>query len=129
MIVGAVVPGFNRATARNPDRWMRLLHRLGPAVDVAQLRELTVEREHVVALPSLQDQLNALVVLIAQCGRHLAVGIIGVHTGAHRKAGDQAATGDAVEHCKFFSDAQRRVVKCHRITQHHDCDVFGIARQ
>src|SRR6266487_2772162 len=38
----APAPGLDRAAARDPDRWTRLLHRARPDVDIALLVEATV---------------------------------------------------------------------------------------
>ena len=58
--VGAKVPGFNRAAARNPDWRMRLLERLGPQIDVAQFRVLAVEAEHILLGPRANYQIVRL---------------------------------------------------------------------
>ena len=55
IVVGRELPRLDRAAAGEPDRWMRLLQRLRPWVDVAQLVESSVERERPGPRPRLLD--------------------------------------------------------------------------
>ena len=104
---------------------MRLLERLRPQVDVAQLGVLAVEREDVLGLPRLENQIVSLVVLLANRRGNFAVAEVGIHRGADREAGDQAPARNHVEHREFLGDANRRIVKRDRVAEHHQ---VGVAR-
>ena len=108
---------------------MRALHRARPDVDIALLIVAAVEREGVLLLPGLHHQVVRFVVAVAQLAGVLAVGEAVVHRRADRKAGDQPAAGDAVDHGELFCDAGRRIVQCQRVAHHADRGVGGAARQ
>src|SRR6185312_13874956 len=57
---GAPLPRLDRAAARDPDRRMRLLHRMRPGVDIAQLIEAAVEGEGLAPRPGLQYEVVRL---------------------------------------------------------------------
>src|SRR5262245_59488967 len=100
---------------------MRLLHRLWPAVDVAQLRVLAVEGERLFLRPGAHDELVGFAVLVAGDSGDLSVAEVGVHRGADGKTGNQASAGDHVEHREFFGDTYRRVVESNGVADHTDC--------
>src|SRR5207248_6394446 len=58
----APLPGLDRAAAGDPDRWMRLLHRPRPDIDVALLIESAVEGEGVALGPGAHDQVMGLAI-------------------------------------------------------------------
>ncbi len=90
---------------------MRLLERLRPWVDVAQLVESSVERERPGPRPRLLDQIVRFVISGAHMGRRNSVAASGVHRRTDREACDQASTAQAIQQRKFLSDADRRIVK------------------
>ena len=61
--------------------------------------------------------------------RGFAVTEVGVHRGADRKAGDQAPAAEHVEHRKFLSHPNRRIVQRDRIAQHDQVGARGAPRQ
>ena len=129
VVVEAEVPRLDRAAARDVDRRVRLLDRLRPAVDVAQLVVLAVEGERLVGRPRPHDQVVGLGVLVAGQRRDLAVAEVGVHRRADREAGDEPAAADAVEHGELLGDADRRVVEGDRVADHADRRAAGAAGQ
>ena len=108
---------------------MRILDRSRPDVDVALLIEAAVEREGVAIGPGAQDEVVRLVVAVTQQRRVLAVGVAGVHRRTDRKARDQTAAGDAVDHRELFRHAGRRVVQCQRVAHDTDRRVGGASRE
>src|SRR6185312_14362182 len=82
---GAPLPRLDRAAARDPDRRMRLLHRMRPGVDVAQLIEAAVEGEGLATRPRLEHEIMRLEIAGAQRARVLAIGEAGVHRRADRE--------------------------------------------
>ena len=108
---------------------MRLLQRPRPQVDVAQLRELAVEAEHLLGGPGLDDQVVRFQIFLAQQRRGFAVTEVGVHRGADRKAGDQAPAAEHVEHREFLGHPNRRIVQRDRIAQHDQVGARGAPRQ
>ncbi len=129
VVLGAEVPGLDRAAAGDPDRRVRLLDRLRPGVHVAQLEVLAVPGEGVLLRPGAQDQVVRLLVLVAQRGRVGSVGVVVVHRRAHGEAGDQAPAGDHVQHRHLFGHARRRVVEGDRLAQEQDSDIARAARK
>src|SRR5262249_20395104 len=85
----AEIPGLDRGLAGNPDRRMRLLDWLRPAVDVTQLGEFAVPGERFSLAPRLEDQVVRFAVLVAERDRVLPVAVIRVHRRADWKARDQ----------------------------------------
>src|SRR5262245_63650595 len=69
----AEVPGLYRAESGDPDRRVRLLDRLRPDVDVAQLGVFSVPGERLALAPCLDDQVVRFGVLVADCHRVLAL--------------------------------------------------------
>ena len=120
VVVEAEVPRLDRSAAGDVDRRVRLLDRLRPAVDVAQLVVLAVEGERLVRRPRPHDQVVGLVVLVAGQGRDLAVAEVGVHRRADREPGDESTAADAVEHGELLGDADRRVVQRDRVADDAD---------
>ncbi len=129
VVLGAEVPGLDRAAAGDVDRRVRLLDRLGPAVHVAELVVLAVEGEGLVLRPGPHDEVVGLEVLVAGERRDLAVAEVGVHRRADREAGHQAPAGDHVEHRELLGHADRRVVERDRVADHADGRLAGAARQ
>ena len=129
VVVETEVPRLDRAAARDVHRRVRLLDRLGPAVDVAQLVVLAVERERLVLGPRPHDQLVGLGVLVAGQRRDLAVTEVGVHRRADGEPGDQPSAADAVEHRELFGHPDRRVVQRDRVADHTDRSAAGPAGQ
>ena len=84
------------------------------------LVELAVEGERLGARPRLADQLDAFVVLGPQLAGVDAVRVAGVHRGADREAGDQAAPAEEVDHRELLGDPHRRVVERDRVAEHGD---------
>ena len=107
----------------------RLLDRLGPAIDVAQLGVAAVEGERLVGRPRLADQVVRLGVLLAGQRRDGAVGVVGVHRGADREARDQPPARQHVEHGELLGHAQRRIVERDRVAEHDQRRLRGPARQ
>ena len=66
LVLGAEVPRLDRAEPGNPNRRMRLLNRLRPQVNVAQLGVLAVEGERLALLPGFDDQVVRFVIFVAQ---------------------------------------------------------------
>ena len=128
-IVDAEVVGLDRAAAGNEDRRRRLLDRLGPAIDVAQLGIAAVEGERFVGRPRLADEIVRLGIFLARQRRDRAVGVVGVHRGADRKARHQTAARQHVEHGHLLGNPQRRIVERDRITQHDQRGLRRAARQ
>ena len=83
------------------------------------------------ALPGFLHQRQRLAVTLALLDRHDAVGNGGVGRQAGRKAGDQAAAADAIEHGVFFGDPRRRAGRGQGRAELDDGDVHAIggARQ
>ena len=129
VVVEAEVPRLDGAAARDVDRRMRLLDRLRPAVDVAQLVVLPVEGERLVGRPRPHDEVVRLGVLVTRQGRDLPVAEVRVHGRADREAGDEAATADAVQHGELLGDPDRRVVEGDRVADDADRRVAGAAGQ
>jgi hypothetical protein len=108
---------------------MRLLHWARPDVDIALLIEAAIESEGILLGPCPHDEIMRLVIALAQHARVLAIGKTGVHRRPDRKAGDQPAARDAIDHRKLFGDAGRRVVERQGIAHHAQSRVGGAARQ
>ena len=123
-------PGLDRAAARNPDRRMRVvLDRPRPDVDVALLVVAAGEGEGVLLGPRLLYQVVRFVIALAQQAGVLAIGVAGVHRRADRKARDQPAARDAVDHRELFGNAGRRVVEGQRIAHHAERGIGCAAGQ
>jgi len=128
--LGAPAPGLDRAAARDPDRWMRIiLDRPRPDVDVALLVEAAGEGEGVLLGPRALHQVMRLVVPLAQQAWVLAVGVAGVHRRADREAGDQPAARDAVDHREFLGHPRRRIVEREAVAHDAERGVGGAPRQ
>src|SRR5690349_12483494 len=108
---------------------MRLLERLWPQVDVAQLGELAIEGEDVVLLPRPQNEVMGFVIFLTQRRGDFAVAEIRIHRGADGEARDETPAADYVEHREFFGDANRRIVECDRVAQHDETRMPGAARE
>src|SRR6266536_4196040 len=67
--LGDPVDRLLRARPRDPDGRMRLLKRLGPDVDIAELKVLTLPGERAWLRPRLDDQLVRLAETLARVGR------------------------------------------------------------
>ena len=128
--LGAPAPRLDRATARDPDRRMRLvLDGARPDVDVALLVVAAVESERVLLGPGPFHEVMCFEVALAQQARVLAIGVAGIHRRADRETRDQPAARDAVDHRELFGDAGRRIVEGERIAHDAERGVGGAARQ
>jgi hypothetical protein len=59
-------------------------------------------------------------IALAQGRRDAAIGVVRVHRGADREAGDEPATRQHVEHREFLGDADRRLVERDRAAEHDE---------
>ena len=128
-IFDAEIVGLDRAAAGDVDRRMRLLQGLRPDIDVAQLGIAAVEGERRVLVPRPHDQLMRLGIFLARQRRNLSVGVVRVHRGANRKAGNEPSAGDIVQHGEFLGDADRRIVERDRVAEHDQRGSRRTARQ
>ena len=117
--------------AGNPDRRMRLLDRPRPEIHHPELIVLAVPGKDLPRRPRLDDERQRLAVTLALLDRHDAVGDHRVRRQAGRKAGDEPAAADAVEHGVFLGDARRRRGRRQGRAELDDGDVLavGLLRQ
>ena len=103
---------------------MRLLERLRPHVDVAELEVLALPGERSRCCPGLDDQLVRLAE--ARAGvRRVDVVRKELVAGAHHLARDHPPAADDVEHGDLFGHPQRVVVQRQHVAQN---DQFGVRR-
>ena len=114
------IPRLNRSATGNIDRRVRLLDWLWPAVDIAELIELAIERENILLGPRPHDEFVSFRILCPGQSWNLAVGEVRVHGRADRKSCDETTTGDAVEHGELFGNADRWVVQRDRVADDAD---------
>ncbi len=114
------------AGARNPDRRMRLLQRPRPQVHHRQLIMLAVPGEDFLGAPGFLHQLQRLAITLALLDRHDAVGDRGVGRQSGRKARDQTAAADAVDHGVFLGDPRRRAGRRQGRAELHDRHVHAV---
>ena len=119
IVVGRELPRLNRSAAREPNRRMRLLQRLRPRVDVAQLVESSVERERPGPRPRLLDQIMRLVISRPHLGRRNSVTAGGIHRRSHRETCHQSSAAQAIQQRKFLGYADRRIVERQRVAEYH----------
>ena len=129
IVVGGELPGFHRSAAGQPHRRMRLLKRLRPGIDVAQLGEFAVERKRSRLGPRLHDQVMCLVVARPHLSRRCPVIADGVRRGTDGKSSHQPAAAEAIDHGKLFCDADRRIVQGKRVAKDHDRRIGVAARE
>src|SRR5208283_4124713 len=108
---------------------MRLLQRLRPRVDVAQLVESSVERERPRPRPRLRNQIVRLVISRPHLGRRNSVAAGRIHRRAHREAGDQSSAAQAIEQREFLGDANRWIVKRQRVAEDHQRSIGFTPRE
>ena len=110
---------------------MRLLDRPRPQVHHRQLIVLAVPGKDFLGAPGFLHQLQRLAVTLALLDRHDAVGDRRVGRQSGRKARDQTAAADAVDHGVFFGDPRRRAGRGQGRAELHDRHVHAVggARQ
>ena len=129
ILAGHPFPGFDTSPAGDPDGWMRLLHGAWPDVHIAQLRMLAIEGEWLRSRPGLDDQVMRFVVFVAQCGRDLAIGEVGIHRRPHRKTGHQSPAAHDIQHGELLRHPNGRIIERQAVAQDDQRRARGPARQ
>src|SRR5262249_16267096 len=104
------------AGTRNPDRWMWLLVRLGPQIDVAEAVVFALPGERPLVRPRLDDEIVRLVKAFAGIGG-VDVILEVLHARADYHARNDPPLRDDIEHGQLFSNPLGMVVEWQDIAQ------------
>ena len=113
----------------NPDRWMGLLERPRPDVDLAEMEPTALEIERTfVVRPGLHNQVVGFPQLFGAPIR-IGVGRCDLIGDASDEAALQSASGQDVDIGHLFGDANRLFSVDDRITEYQEPRLLGLAGQ
>src|SRR5712692_826041 len=121
-MLGAPDHGLRTDETRNPNGWMRLLHRQDPRIHEAVVIVLALVTPGARRRPGLDDEVMGFVEAFTVVGRVDIVGNLLAARSPHPTR-HQAATGDDIDHRELFRQSEG-VGNWQRVAQQHDLDFF-----